>query len=71
MCVLAPIPGTDSAGAEVSLSPGVEEAELQQEEFPALVPMSLRLPKVQGVRGQRQFLAAPSWEQADVSDDHR
>ncbi|RLW09235.1 hypothetical protein DV515_00003011 [Chloebia gouldiae] len=49
---------------------GVEEAKLQQEGFPALVPMSLRLPKVQCVHGQRQLLAGPSWEQADVSDVH-
>lgn len=44
----------------MSLSPGLEEAELQQERFPALVPVSLRLPKVQCVHGQGQFLAAPS-----------
>lgn len=47
MCVLGHVPGTDPVGAGVSLSPGVEEAELQQEGFPAPVPMSLWLPKVQ------------------------
>lgn len=62
-------PGTDTAGAGLSLSP--EEAKLQQEGFPALVSMSLRLPKVQCVHGQRQLLAGLSWEQTDVSDVHR
>lgn len=72
MCVLGHVPGTDTAGAGVSLSPGVEEAELQQEGFPAPVPMSLWLPKMQGVCGQRQFLAGGSQPgQADVSDLHR
>lgn len=60
MCVLVHIPGTDTAGAGVSLSPGVEEAELQPEGFPALVPVSLRLPKVQCVHGQGWLLAAPT-----------
>lgn len=71
LCALAHVPGTDTAGAGLSLSPGVEEAKVQQEGFPALVPMSLRLPKMQFVHGQRQLLAAPSWEQGDISDVHR